>query len=115
MIIWISWVPILQERRLGIEQHAFSNFVNHWIGALALQPTFADRFLDSSIDSWVTADVQYTYSFGDLKYLSDASVTVGIQNLTNEGPPFVPVITGYDGTLHDPRGRLWTLRVNASL
>ncbi len=83
--------------------------------ALAHGQAFADRFLDSSVDSWVTADAQYTYSFGDLKYLSDASVTIGVQNLTNEEPPFVPVITGYDGTLHDPRGRLWTLRVNASL
>ena len=83
--------------------------------ALAHGQAFADRFLDSSVDSWITADAQYTYSFGDLKYLSDASVTIGVQNLTNEEPPFVPVITGYDGTLHDPRGRLWTLRVNASL
>ena len=33
----------------------------------------------------------------------------------NEEPPFVPVITGYDGTLHDPRGRVWMFRVNASM
>lgn len=83
--------------------------------ALAHGQAFADRFLDSSINSWITADAQYTYSFGDLKYLSDASVSVGVLNLTNEEPPFVPVITGYDGTLHDPRGRVWTLRLSASL
>ena len=73
--------------------------------ALAHGQVFADRSLDSSVDSWVTADAQYTYSFGDLKNLSDASVTIGVQNLTNEEPPFVPVITSYDGTLDDPPGR----------
>jgi len=104
VLVGEAWAPRKMISALAIQDLVASN-----------RQAFADRFLDSSIDSWVTADVQYTYSFGDLKYLSDASVTVGIQNLTNEEPPFVPVITGYDGTLHDPRGRLWTLRVNASL
>lgn len=83
--------------------------------ALAHGQAFADRFLDSSINSWITADAQYTYSFDDLKYLSHASVSVGVLNLTNEEPLFVPVITGYDSTLHDPRRRVWTLRLSASL
>ena len=82
---------------------------------LAHGPEFEADFLDSSIDSWVTADLNYTYSFGEVKFVNDASVTIGVQNLTNEEPPFVPVITGYDGTLHDPRGRVWSVRVNASL
>jgi hypothetical protein len=82
---------------------------------LAHGAAFAEDFLDSSVDSWLTADMNYTYSFGELSFLNDASVTIGVQNITNEEPPFVPVITGYDGTLHDPRGRVWSIRVNASL
>ena len=82
---------------------------------LAHGDAFRDRFLDSSVDSWVTADLNYTYSLGELKFINDASITLGVQNITNEEPPFVPVITGYDGTLHDPRGRVWLFRVNASM
>ena len=82
---------------------------------LAHGAAFAADFLDSSVDSWLTADMNYTYSLGELRFLNDASVTIGVQNITNEEPPFVPVITGYDGTLHDPRGRVWSIRVNASM
>ena len=82
---------------------------------LAHGDAFRDKFLDSSVDSWITADLNYTYSMGELKFINDASITLGIQNITDEEPPFVPVITGYDGTLHDPRGRVWLLRVNASM
>lgn len=82
---------------------------------LAHGDAFKDKFLDSSVDSWVTADLNYTYSLGELKFVNDASITLAVQNMTNEEPPFVPVITGYDGTLHDPRGRVWMFRVNASM
>ena len=72
-------------------------------------------FFTRWIDAVTTVDVQYTYNLGELSIFSDAEVTLGIQNLTNEDPPWIPVITGYDGTLHDPRGRIWSLRVGASL
>ena len=72
-------------------------------------------FFTRWIDAFTTIDVQYTYNLGELSVFSDAEVTLGIQNLTNEDPPWIPVITGYDGTLHDPRGRIWSLRVGASL
>ncbi|MCZ6854208.1 MAG: TonB-dependent receptor, partial [Gammaproteobacteria bacterium] len=83
--------------------------------ALAHGPAFAADFLDSSVDSWTIADVQYTYSFGETGFMSDTSVSLGIQNFTNEEPPFVPVITGYDGTLHDPRGRIFFFKASASM
>lgn len=82
---------------------------------LAHGSEFEADFLDSSVDSWLTADLNYTFSFGEVKFVNDASVTIGVQNLTNEEPPFVPVITGYDGTLHDPRGRVWSVRLSGSL
>ncbi len=82
---------------------------------LAHGADFADDFLDPTIDNWTTADIQYTYNFGETGFLSDSSLTLGVQNVTNEEPPFVPVITGYDGTLHDPRGRVWFVKVGASM
>ena len=75
----------------------------------------AEEFFTQKIDSMTTVDVQYNYSFGETAFLSDANVTLGIKNLFNEEPPFAPVNTGFDGTLHDARGRLWFFRVGASL
>jgi outer membrane receptor protein involved in Fe transport len=60
--------------------------------------------------------VQYTYSFGDTVLgLSDANITLGIQNVTDEEPPVISVVTAYDGRLHDGRGRIWFARVGGSL
>jgi hypothetical protein len=70
---------------------------------------------DTKIESMTTADLQYTYSFGERGWLSDSNVTLGIQNVTDEEPPVIGVVTAYDGTLHDGRGRLWFLRVGGSL
>ncbi len=97
--------------------HNFTNGAKFFAATagLAHGAEFAADFLDSSVDSWLTADLNYTYSLGEVRFVNDASVTVGVQNLSNEEPPFVPVITGYDGTLHDPRGRVWSIRINASL
>jgi outer membrane receptor protein involved in Fe transport len=42
-------------------------------------------------------------------------MTFGVQNITDEEPPWVPVNTGFDATLHDPRGRVWFARFSGSL
>ena len=75
----------------------------------------ANDFFTRDIDSFTTMDLQYTYSLGELSFITDSRVTFGIQNLTNEEPPWVPVNTGFDATLHDPRGRIWFLRFGGSL
>ena len=62
-----------------------------------------------------TADIQYTYNFGQAGVLQDMGITVGIQNFTNEEAPPIAVVTAYDGRLHDGRGRMWFLRFNGSL
>ncbi|MBV26973.1 MAG: hypothetical protein CMQ13_02790 [Gammaproteobacteria bacterium] len=97
--------------------HNFTNGATFFAATagVAHGPDFQAEFLDSSIDSWITADLNYTYSIGEVQFLDDTSITVGVQNTNNDEPPFVPVITGYDGTLHDPRGRVWSVRVSASL
>ena len=72
-------------------------------------------FFTRWIDTVTRVDVQYTYNLGELSIFSDTEVTLGTQNLTNEDPPWIPFITGYEGTLHDPRGLIWSLRIRASL
>ena len=71
--------------------------------------------LDTKIESMTTADMQYTYSFGSRGILNDSSVTLGVMNFTDEEAPIIANVTGYDGTLHDGRGRLFFLRIGGSM
>ena len=75
----------------------------------------ANRLGDTEIESMTTADIQYSYNFGELSFLSDTNFSVGIQNLTNEEAPPIAVVTAYDGRLHDGRGRLFFVRMSGSL
>jgi len=83
--------------------------------ALGGNPNIQADLGDDKIESMTTVDVQYTYSFGERSFLNDSSVSLGIMNIANELPPVIGNVTAYDGTLHDGRGRLWFLRLNASL
>lgn len=85
------------------------------VTAIAGNTDTANDMADGKIDSMLTVDVQYNYNFGELAFLSDSNVTVGIQNILDEKPPIVSYVTAYDPTLHDGRGRLFFLRVGASL
>jgi outer membrane receptor protein involved in Fe transport len=75
----------------------------------------SDDIRDGEIDSMTTIDAQYSYSFGETAFLSDAALTLGIMNLTDEEAPLIANVTAYDGTLHDGRGRMFFVRANLSL
>lgn len=65
----------------------------------------------ASIDSWTTLDLQYSYSlqFSD----SEAVIALGAKNVFDEEPPRVydGVNFSYDPKHHDPRGRMYYLRL----
>ena len=75
----------------------------------------AEDFLTEKIDSWTTVDLQYTYTLPELGPLTTSSITFGVKNLFDEEPPWVPDNTGWDTITHDFRGRVFSLRFNASL
>ena len=85
------------------------------VTAIAGNQSTADQMADGKIDSMLTVDLQYNYSFGEVAFLSDSNVTVGLQNIFDEVAPVVSYVTAYDPTLHDGRGRLFFLRVGGSL
>ena len=87
------------------------------------------------VDSWTTIDAQYSYTFSGLIGEGDTSLTLGVNNITDEDPPgllannvdgtpqerFNPVTgafnrglfqrPGYDSRAgHDLRGRIVYLR-----
>lgn len=82
---------------------------------LAGNDSVADELGDTKIQSMTTADLQYSYSFGQMSLLQDSTLSLGIMNLTNEEAPVVGVVTAYDGRLHDGRGRMWYLRFKGAL
>ncbi len=75
----------------------------------------AAKFFTRNIKSMTTVDLQYSYTFDELGVLGTSEISIGAKNVFNEEPPWVPVNTAYDGTLHDMRGRVWFLRVGTSL
>lgn len=85
-------------------------------GALAAGNTsVANDLTDTKIESMTTVDLQYNYSFGETGFLNDANLTLGVQNVFDEEAPIIGVVTAFDGTLHDGRGRIWFARMSASL
>jgi iron complex outermembrane recepter protein len=83
--------------------------------ALGGNGSLSNDFLDTKIESFTTVDVQYTYSFGEQFFLNDSSISLGIQNIADEEAPVVANVTASDGTLHDPRGRIFFVRVSGSM
>lgn len=60
------------------------------------------------VDSNLTFDLQMGY-----KVTKDGLLTLGIVNLTDEDPPFANgEVEGYDYATHDPRGRVYNLKLN---
>ena len=101
----------------GYEKKTLTSTDRFWRETVraALGDGAASNFYTANIDSWTTADIQYSYAFANPAFVDASTITLGAKNLTNEEPPWVPYITAYDPVNHDPRGRIWYLRVSASL
>ncbi|MBN7797307.1 TonB-dependent receptor plug domain-containing protein [Parahaliea mediterranea] len=65
------------------------------------------------IDSHATVDLRYAYAFALGE--SEATLAVGAINVTDEEPPAVVDLLGYDTKVHDPRGRMLYLNLNYRL
>jgi outer membrane receptor protein involved in Fe transport len=67
---------------------------------------YEDRFNpDLEVGSSLTFDVQFVYSG-----FANSDVTLGIENVTENNPPFANEEEGYDYATHDPRGRFFYAR-----
>jgi len=66
----------------------------------------------STIDSHVTWDAHYTYTFGEDM---NANLTLSAVNLTDEEPPLAPHEVAYDPFSHSPIGRVLKLSYKYSM
>lgn len=83
--------------------------------ALSLGSAASARYYDANVDSWTTVDANYTYELPEMGPVSSSSVTIGAKNLFDEDAPWVPNNTTYDPVTHDFRGRVWYVRLSASM
>ena len=74
-----------------------------------------DRGYSQDIDSWMTLDLQYTFSFALGN--TEAMITLGGKNITDEDAPqvFDAANFSYDPKHHDPRGQIWYGRIKLAL
>ncbi|WP_158658130.1 TonB-dependent receptor plug domain-containing protein [Agarilytica rhodophyticola] len=86
------------------------------------QGTDLDPSFDPLVDSWTTLDASYTYTFSQLVGDGDTTLSIGANNITDEDPPELSVDPGsneiirpgYEGTIHDIRGRQVFIKVKHS-
>lgn len=75
---------------------------------------YTDSYVDdgnnTKIDSHATLDLRYAYEIEQLG-AGSATLAVGAINVTDEDPPTVIDLLGYDTKVHDPRGRMFYLNV----
>jgi hypothetical protein len=73
------------------------------------------KYYNPNVDSYTTVDANYTYTLPEMGAVSSSSVTIGAKNLFDEDAPWVPNNTSYDPVTHDFRGRVWYVRLSASM
>lgn len=61
---------------------------------------------DEKIDAQTTIDLRYSLTLSELVDKGDLTVSAGAINVTDEEPPEVATLLGYDTKVHDPRGRM---------
>jgi len=73
------------------------------------------KYYDPDVESWTTVDANYTYTLPEMGPVSSSSITIGAKNLFDRDAPWVPNNTTYDPVTHDFRGRVWYMRMAASM
>ncbi|WP_158279917.1 TonB-dependent receptor domain-containing protein [Coraliomargarita sinensis] len=87
----------------------------NYIHSLDDNPIMTADSRPREIDSWTTLDLiaQYAWSTREIGWLSGTTLTLGIENVTDEAPPFAAgaFADGYDSSLYNLEGR----RISLSL
>ncbi len=78
--------------------------------------SYTDELATEKIESHTTLDLQYAVSLDDLiGSLNRVQLSLGVNNVFDQDPPFVFDRGGYDPTVHDPRGRLVYARLKVGI
>lgn len=81
----------------------------NYIHSLDDNPSFTDGNTSREIESWTSLDLAAQYEWGNETtwLLRNSSFTIGIENLTDEAPPFAAgaFADGYDASLYSLEGR----------
>ncbi|MEL0048700.1 MAG: TonB-dependent receptor, partial [Gammaproteobacteria bacterium] len=97
-----------------LAEEGASSFWSNTVG-LALGAEAKAKYYDPNVESWTTVDANYTYTLPEMGPVSSSSITIGAKNLFDRDAPWVPNNTTYDPVTHDFRGRVWYMRMAASM
>ena len=86
----------------------YANLVLNYVDSV-IEPNSTPPNL--KVDSFTTIDASYSYNFDNI----GLGLTVGAVNLLDEDPPTASGFNAFESTIHDPRGRLWYLRLRYTL
>jgi iron complex outermembrane receptor protein len=67
-----------------------------------------------NVESYIVWDMSYSYSLGKRFGLSSSDISLGVNNVTNKNPPWVPDTNHLLATMYDYSGRHYWLRLKAA-
>jgi iron complex outermembrane receptor protein len=78
-------------------------------GRPSLNPQYTKFYPDCEVHSWTTVDLAYAYSG-----IKNTVLSFNVANLFASKAPYDPSnpTAGYNSTLHDARGRYFTVKAN---
>jgi len=109
-------VNVTADWRMGNHKLALLGFYTSSYETTRVVPdAVAANGFSQEIDSWMTLDLQYSYTFSLGN--SEAIITLGGKNITDEDAPAVydAANFSYDPKHHDPRGQIWYGRIKLAL
>ncbi|MDQ8206081.1 TonB-dependent receptor [Coraliomargarita sp. SDUM461003] len=88
----------------------------NYIHSLDDNSSFTSNNTSRKIDAWTSLDLaaQYAWSSDSSWMLKDSALTIGIENVTDEAPPFAAgaFADGYDASLYSVEGRRFMISLN---
>lgn len=88
----------------------------NYIHSLDDNPAFTTDGKSRTVDAWTSLDLVASYHWPDTAnaWLSNTTLTVGVDNVTNEAPPFAAgaFADGYDSSLYSLEGRRFRISMS---
>jgi outer membrane receptor protein involved in Fe transport len=88
----------------------------HYIHSLDDNPNRTDDGQPRTIEAWTSLDLiaQYAWPTSSENLLADTVLTIGVENVTDEAPPFAAgaFADGYDSSLYSLEGRRISIRLS---
>jgi outer membrane receptor protein involved in Fe transport len=98
----------------GLGSHSVQSLLRYSDGYDNDQTPNAGTPAKTNIESYISWDLSYTYSFGERWGMKDSQIGFGANNVLDAAPPWVPDGNHTLPSMYDYSGRHWWLRLKAA-